>query len=127
MAVAEAFFFKVVLQQVAAVVHGFGGLDLEIDALRELVDFAEDLLEFFAAEQVAQLAASDGNEEKDVPHDDGEFFEQGAEVIEIVGVVAADGGVHLDGDAGFIGPLDGLDGAGPGAREAAKGIVNLGG
>ena len=41
--------FQVVLQQVAAVVHGLGGLDLEVGAVRELVDFAEDLLELLAA------------------------------------------------------------------------------
>jgi hypothetical protein len=40
--------FKIVLQQVTPVVHGFSGLDLEVDAMRELVDFAEDLLEFFS-------------------------------------------------------------------------------
>ena len=33
--VAHAAFFQVVLQQVAAVVHGLGGLDLEVDAVRE--------------------------------------------------------------------------------------------
>ena len=41
-------------------------------------------------------------------------------------VVAADGGVDLDGDAGFVGPLDCLDGASPGAGQAAEGVVNFG-
>ena len=55
------------------------------------------------------------------------FSKRVAEVVEVVGVVAADGGVHLDGQAGFVGPLDGLDGARPGAGQAAEGVVNLGG
>ena len=42
-----------------------------------------------------------------------------------MGVVAADGGVDLDGDARFVGPLDGLDGARIGAGKAAEGVVNL--
>ena len=115
MAVAVAHFalFQIVLEQVAAVVHGFSGLDLEADAMRQLVDLAEDLFELFAREQVVELAAADGNQEEDVPHDDGELFEEIAEVVEVVGVVAADGGVHLDGNAGLVGPLDGLNGARP--------------
>ncbi len=126
-AVAHLALFQIVLQQVAAVVHGLGGLDLEVDALRELVDLAEDLLEFLAAEQIVQLAAAHRNQEEDIPHHDGELLEQIAEVVEVVGVVAADGGVHLDGNAGLVGPLDGLDGARPGAGQAAEGVVNLGG
>ncbi len=43
-----------------------------------------------------------------------------------MGVVAADGGVDLDRKAGFIGPLDSLDGAGEGALETAKLVVNFG-
>ena len=39
--------------------------------------------------------------------------------------MAADGGVDLDGDAGFVGPLDGLNGACPCAGQSAEGIVNL--
>ena len=127
MAVAHLALFKIVLQQVAAVVHGLGGLDLEVDAVRELVDLAEDLLEFLAGEQVVELAAAHGNQEEDVPHDDGQLLKEIAEVVEVVGVVAADGGVHLDGNAGLVGPLDGLDGARPGAGKAAEGVVNLGG
>ena len=33
--------------------------------------------------------------------------------------------MHLDGNAGFVGPLNGLDGARPGAGKAAEGVVNL--
>src|ERR1035437_7824959 len=98
--VADAAVFQIVLQEVAAVVHRLGGLDLEVDAVGELVDFAEDLFELLAAEQVGELAAADGNQEEDIPHDDGQLLEEGAEVVEIVGVVAADGGVDLDGAAG---------------------------
>jgi nucleotide-binding universal stress UspA family protein len=43
-----------------------------------------------------------------------------------VRVVAADGGVHLDGNARLVGPLNGLDGARPRAGQAAEGVVNLG-
>jgi hypothetical protein len=117
---------SVVLQKVTPVVHGFSGHDLETNAVRQLEDLSENLLEFFAGEQVAQLPPSHRNEEKDVPHDDGELLKQGAEVVEIGGVVAADGGVHLDGNAGLVGPLDGLDGARPGSRQPAEDIVNFG-
>ena len=115
------------LEQVTAVVHGFGGLDLEVGASRKLVDLAEDLLELFAREQIVQLAAAHGNQEENIPHDDGELLKQIAEVVEVVYVVAADCAVHLDGNAGLIGPLDGLDGARPCAGQAAEGVVNLGG
>ena len=40
--------------------------------------------------------------------------------------MAADGGVHLDGDSGLIGPFDGLNGARPCAGKTSEGIVNLG-
>ena len=126
-AVAHFALFQIVLEQVAAVVHGLSGLDLEAHPVGQLVDLAEDLLKFLTGQQVVELAAADGNEEEDVPHDDGELFKQLAEVVEVVGVVAADGGVHLDGDAGFVGPLDGLNGARPCAGKAAEGVVNLGG
>jgi hypothetical protein len=124
-AVADFALFQIVLQQIAPVVHGLGGLDLEVDPVRELVDLAEDLLELLAAEQVVKLAAAHGNQEKDIPHDDGQLLEEGAEVVEIVGVVAADGGVDLDGNARLVGPFDGLDGARPCAGKAAEGVVNL--
>jgi len=117
--------FQIVLEQVAPVVHGFSGLDLEADPVRQLVDLAEDPLEVFTGKQVVELAAAHGNEEEDVPHDDGKLFKQIAKVIEIVSVVAADGGVDLDGDSGFVGPFDGLDGARIGAGQAAEGVVNL--
>ena len=110
--VADFALFQIVLQEVAAIVHGLGGFDLEVDAVGELVDFAEDLFEILAGEQVVELAAADGNQEEDIPHDDGQPLKEGAERVEIVGVVAADGGMHLDGNAGLVGPLDGLDGAG---------------
>ena len=124
-AVSHFALFEVVLDEIAAVVHRLGGFDLEADAVGELVDFAEDLLELFAGEEVVELTAADGDEEEDVPHDDLHFFEEGGEVVEVVCVMAADGGVDLDGDADFIGPFDGLDGACPGAGEAAEGIVDF--
>ena len=118
--------FKIVLQQVAAVVHGLGGLDLEADLVGQLVDLAKDLFEVLAREQVVQLAAAHGDEEEDIPHDDGKLLKEIAEVIEIVRVVAADGGVYLDGDASFIGPLHCLDRASPCAGQAAECVVDLG-
>src|ERR1039458_4115570 len=63
MAVTDFPLFQVVLQQVAAVVHGLGGLNLEVHPVRKLVDFGEDLLELLAAEQGIQLTASQGNQE----------------------------------------------------------------
>ena len=124
-AVAHLLLLQVVLKEVAAVVHGLGGLDLEADSVGEFVDFSEDLFEFFAAEEVAELTAADRNEEENVPHDDVELFEQGAEIVEVVRVVAADGGVDLDGKAGFAGPFDGLDGARPCAGKSAECVVDL--
>src|SRR5579862_4116075 len=117
--------FKVVLQKVAAIVHRLSSLDLEVDAMRELVDFSEDLLEFFAAKQVVELPAADGNQEEDVPHDDGELLKEVTEAVKIVRVVAADGGVHLDGNARFVGPFDCLDGKRIGAGQPAEGVVNF--
>ena len=125
MTVAHLALLEIVLEQVTAVVHGLGGLDLEADAVRQLVDFAEDLLEFLAGEQVDELAAAHGNQEEDIPHDDGQLFKEVAEAVEILGVVAADGGVDLDGKARFTGPLDGLDGARICAGQTAKSVVNL--
>jgi len=91
----------------------------------QLVNLAEDLLELVSGEQVGLLAAAHWDEEEDIPHDDGQFFKQSAQVVEIVGVVAADGGVHLDGDARLVGPLDGLDGARPSSGQPAELVVNL--
>ena len=105
--------------------HRLGGLDLEADPVRELVDLAEDLFKLLAGEQVVKLAAAHRNQEEDIPHDNGELLKQVAQVVEVVGVVTADRGVDLDGNAGFVGPLDGLDGARPGAGKAAEGVVNL--
>ena len=84
-------------------------------------------LKLLAVEQVVELAAAHGNQEEDIPHDDGQLLEEGAETVQIVGVVAADGGVDLDGNARLVGPLDGLDGARIGAGKAAESVVNLGG
>ena len=70
--------FQVVLQQVAPIVHGLGGLDLEVDPMGKFVDLAEDLLKLLAAEQVVHLAAADRNQEEHIPHDDGQLLEQGA-------------------------------------------------
>ena len=125
MPVANAPLFEVVLQEVTPVVHRLSGLDLEVHPLREFVDLVEDLLEFLAAEQVGYLPAAHGNEEKHVPHDDGQLLEESAQVVKIVGVMAADGGMDLDGNARLIGPLDGLDGSRPGAGKAPESIVNL--
>jgi len=77
-AVADAALFKVVLEQVAAIVHGLSGLDLEADAVRQLVNLAEDLLELLAREQIVELTAAHGNQEENVPHDDIQLLEQGA-------------------------------------------------
>ena len=97
--------FQVVLQQIAAIVHRLGRLDLEAHPVRQLVDLAEDLFELLAGEQIAQLAATHRNQEEHVPHHDGQLFKQSAEVVEVVRVVAADGGVHLDRNARLVGPL----------------------
>jgi len=64
-----------VLQQVAPVVHRFRRLDLEVNAMRKLVNLAENVLELFAAEQIAKLSAPHRNQEEDVPHDDGQLLE----------------------------------------------------
>src|SRR6185503_5087025 len=125
MAVPYLLLLQVVLEEVAAVVHGFGSLDLETDAVGELVDLSKHLFEFFAGEEIAKLAASHGNEEEDVPHNNVQFFEERAEVVEVLCVVAADGSVDLDGKTCFAGPFDRLNGALPGAWEPAEGVVDL--
>ena len=117
--------FQVVLQQVAPVVHRLRRLDLEIRPLRQLVNLAEHLLELLAAQQIVQLPAAHRNQEKHVPHHDRELLKQIAQVVEIVRVVAADGGVHLDRNPRLVGPLDGLDRPRPCSRQSAKRIVNL--
>ena len=124
-AVADFALFQVVLQEVAAVVHRLGGFDLEVNAVRKLVNLAEDPLEILAAQQVPKLAPSHGNEEENIPHHDGQPLEESAEAVQIMGVMAADGGVDLDGNARLVGPLDGLNGARISAGKAAKSVVNL--
>jgi len=76
--VADAALFKVVLEQVAAIVHGLSGLDLEADAVRQLVNLAEDLLELLAREQIVKLAATHRYQKENVPHDDIQLLEEGA-------------------------------------------------
>src|ERR1035441_6426580 len=82
MSVPDAPLFQIVLQEVTPVVHGLGGLDLEVHAVAQLVNLAEDLFELLAAEQVAQLSATHGNQEEDVPHDDGQPLEESAQVVQ---------------------------------------------
>ena len=83
--------------EITAVVHGLGGFDLEVGAVAQLVDLGEDGFKLLTRKQVRLLTAADGDEEEDVPHDDLELFKEVAEVVEVVHVVTADGGVDLDG------------------------------
>src|SRR5580704_593754 len=89
-------FLQIVLQQVAAVVHRLCRLDLEAYPVRQLVYLPENLFEFFAAQQIAQLPASHRDEEEHVPHDDVELFEERAETVQILCIVPADRRVYLD-------------------------------
>src|ERR1035437_7704499 len=126
MAMANAPLLKVVLQEVAPVVHGLGRLDLKIHPVRQLVELAEELLELLAREQIGNLAAAYRDQEEYVPHHDGHLLEKRTQVVQVIGVVTADGGVHLDGDSRFIGPSNGLDGPCPCAGKASEGVMNRG-
>jgi len=65
---AGATFLLAALHQVAAIVHGFGGLDDGARALGALVHEGEDLLELGAIEFGLRSASTGGHQEKDVPH-----------------------------------------------------------
>jgi len=114
------------LQHEAAVVLGLCGLDVEGCGFRKLMETLEDRLEFIGAEQVVEFAAPGGDEEEDAPEGDTQLVHERDDGVYFADVAAAEGGVDLHRQAGFVGPLHGVERARVGAGHSAKGVVSGG-
>src|SRR5262245_23791758 len=73
-----------VLQQVAPVVLGFRGFDLEGNLLRKPVQIGKDTFELVCRGQIRELAATGRNQEKSAPQHDAKLAEQRRHVIQVV-------------------------------------------
>jgi len=116
--VADLALLQVVLQEIAPVVHPPRWVLIwKIDPLRELVDFAEDLLELLAAEQVVKLAAPHRNQEEYVPHHNGSLSKRAQRLSRSAALWRLMVVCTWMGRPASLAQFDGLDGARPKRRE----------
>ena len=72
-----------------------GGLDVERHDLFELVEFGENLLEFFRRDQVGHAAPARGHQEEHAPQDDAKTFDKLGDGVEVVEILPRDGRINL--------------------------------
>src|SRR5438093_5863872 len=78
------------LEGVAAIVWRLGGLDVERHDLFELVEFGENLLEFFRRDQVGHATPARGHQEEQAPQDDAKTFDKLGDGVAVVEVFPRD-------------------------------------
>src|SRR5215469_5540918 len=120
-----AFFFRPSLKKESAVVLCFCALDIERHVLRGFVKFLENLLEFFARDQIDGRASPGRDEKENAPEHDVELLQQPDHGVEVPEVVARDRGIDLDRQSDFTCPANRRERQLIGTRYPAKGIVDL--
>ena len=122
----DAVFGLGALRHVAAIVHGFGGLDAERGGFRELVHEGEDLLVLLGQEVVLGGGAAGDDEEEQAPHLGADFLGDLRHFGQPVHVAAGDGGLKLGIETDIARVTQGKQGAVEGARDAAEIVVRGG-